>query len=239
MLHDAFVYCWTDHKTNKLYIGSHKGSIDDGYICSSKLMIEEYKKRPNDFTRQIVAEGTFTDIRKFESILLDTLDVKNNPSFYNMHNGNGNFYLKGHTEEYKKRQSKLLKGKKKKKSSRKKILSNEHKQAISASRKGKKLKPFSKTHKLNMSISRKKYLENNKNPQIGRTLSDITKLKISDSHSDEWIITDPNGKNIIIKNLWKYCKDNKLTYSSMFKVSTGERKHHKNYKVAKRLKEIH
>ena len=28
----GFVYQWTDHKTNKLYIGSHKGDPDDGYI---------------------------------------------------------------------------------------------------------------------------------------------------------------------------------------------------------------
>ena len=64
---EAFVYCWTDHKTEKLYVGSRKGSTDDGYICSSKLMLEEYAKRPADFTRQIVAEGKYDDIRKLES----------------------------------------------------------------------------------------------------------------------------------------------------------------------------
>ncbi len=26
---EAFVYCWTDHKNKMLYVGSHKGSIDD------------------------------------------------------------------------------------------------------------------------------------------------------------------------------------------------------------------
>ena len=56
---NSFVYCWTDKKTNMLYVGSHKGSIDDGYICSSKPMMKEYKKRPQDFSRQIVAEGLF------------------------------------------------------------------------------------------------------------------------------------------------------------------------------------
>ena len=39
---EAFVYCWTDHKTNKIYIGSHKGDVNDGYVCSSKYMMEEY-----------------------------------------------------------------------------------------------------------------------------------------------------------------------------------------------------
>ena len=69
---EAFVYCWTDVKTNKLYIGSHKGTVNDGYVCSSKLMLQEYTKRPQDFTRQIVAEG-------------------NDDLFYNQHNGFGTY----------------------------------------------------------------------------------------------------------------------------------------------------
>ena len=41
----TFVYCWTDWATNKLYLGSHKGGVDDGYVCSSKHMLYEYKQR--------------------------------------------------------------------------------------------------------------------------------------------------------------------------------------------------
>lgn len=37
---ESFVYCWTDHKRSKLYIGYHKGSPDDGYVCSSKRMLK-------------------------------------------------------------------------------------------------------------------------------------------------------------------------------------------------------
>lgn len=108
---EAFVYCWTDHLTNRLYVGSHKGSVDDGYICSSKLMKEEYDKRPSDFTRQIVAEGIFTDIRVLEAKLLDTMNVKHDPAFYNQHNGNGDFYCKGHTVEARKKMGAAHKGK--------------------------------------------------------------------------------------------------------------------------------
>lgn len=53
---EAFVYCWTDKATNKLYIGSQKGSTDDGYICSSKYMLKEFYERPDDFSRQIIAD---------------------------------------------------------------------------------------------------------------------------------------------------------------------------------------
>ena len=54
-MYEAFVYCWTDNLTNILYVGSHKGTEDDGYVCSSKYMMKEYKSRPdkhNDETRK-------------------------------------------------------------------------------------------------------------------------------------------------------------------------------------------
>jgi hypothetical protein len=54
---EAFIYRWTDHKKNMFYVGSHKGPKDDGYVCSSKLMLEQYKERPKDFSRHIIAEG--------------------------------------------------------------------------------------------------------------------------------------------------------------------------------------
>lgn len=105
MIREAFVYCWTDHKTGMLYVGSHKGTLDDGYVCSSKLMLEEYKKRPEDFTRQIVAEGSYVDIIKLEEVILTSVNAKLNEQFYNQHNGNGNFYLKRQTQSARKKQS--------------------------------------------------------------------------------------------------------------------------------------
>jgi hypothetical protein len=88
---EAFVYCWTDHKYNKLYVGSHKGSTDDGYVCSSKTMLEEYKSRPSDFTRQIIAHGKSSDIRILEYKILVSLNAAFDESFYNKHNGFGSY----------------------------------------------------------------------------------------------------------------------------------------------------
>ena len=98
---EAFVYCWTDHKLEKLYIGWHKGQPNDGYICSSKIMLQEYNNRPNDFTRQIIATGSPEDMSNFETTLLKNFNVVKDQSFYNMHNGNGFYHLKKHTEETK------------------------------------------------------------------------------------------------------------------------------------------
>lgn len=98
---EAFLYCWTDVVSNKLYVGWHKGQTDDGYVCSSKLMLREYSKRPKDFSRQILAVGTSRDMVALESAILNAENAKTNVKYYNMHNGNGLYFFKGHSEESK------------------------------------------------------------------------------------------------------------------------------------------
>lgn len=51
----GFVYIWRDQKHKRFYVGSHWGSIDDGYICSSNWMRRSYRRRPDDFRRRILA----------------------------------------------------------------------------------------------------------------------------------------------------------------------------------------
>lgn len=80
-----------------LYVGTHKGHPTDGYICSSKILLEEYKKRPEDFSREILAYGSYDEMIKFETAILKAANAAKDPSFYNMHNGDGNFYNKGHS----------------------------------------------------------------------------------------------------------------------------------------------
>lgn len=50
----GFIYLWYDSKHKRYYIGSHWGTEDDGYICSSSWMKQAFKKRPNDFSRRIL-----------------------------------------------------------------------------------------------------------------------------------------------------------------------------------------
>lgn len=52
----GFVYIWYDRKHKRYYIGSHWGTTDDGYVCSSKWMMQAYKLRPNDFKRRIISK---------------------------------------------------------------------------------------------------------------------------------------------------------------------------------------
>lgn len=54
----GFVYIWFDRKHKRYYIGSHWGTEDDGYICSSRWMRKAYKRRPEDFKRRILKKIT-------------------------------------------------------------------------------------------------------------------------------------------------------------------------------------
>ena len=98
---EAFTYCWTDKKNDMLYIGCHKGTTDDGYVCSSNYMSEAYKERPNDFSRQIIAFGTYTEMRNLETALLKAENAMYNKAYYNRTNGDGNYTILCHTKETK------------------------------------------------------------------------------------------------------------------------------------------
>jgi hypothetical protein len=56
----GFVYIWYDRKHKRYYIGSHWGTEDDGYICSSRWMKKSYKRRPHDFKRRILSKVNTT-----------------------------------------------------------------------------------------------------------------------------------------------------------------------------------
>lgn len=83
---DSFVYCWTDHATNKLYVGLHKGHVDDGYVCSSKHMLKEYQQRPQDFTREVLTISTYDVCRSFEVAVIKAMFAQNVPC-YNLNAG--------------------------------------------------------------------------------------------------------------------------------------------------------
>ena len=75
----GFVYIWFDKKHRRYYVGSHWGTEDDGYICSSRWMRKAYRRRPQDFKRRTIVkiddrrqllevEGRFLAMMKPEEI---------------------------------------------------------------------------------------------------------------------------------------------------------------------------
>lgn len=50
----GFIYIWRDSKRNLYYIGSHLGSVDDGYVASNRRLLCAYNSRPETFKRRIL-----------------------------------------------------------------------------------------------------------------------------------------------------------------------------------------
>lgn len=57
MENSGFIYIWRDKKHNRYYIGSHWGTENDGYVCSSTWMKNSWKRRPADFSRRFLAKN--------------------------------------------------------------------------------------------------------------------------------------------------------------------------------------
>ena len=50
----GFVYLWWNKNLNRYYIGSHWGTENDGYLCSSAAMREAHRRHPEYFKRRII-----------------------------------------------------------------------------------------------------------------------------------------------------------------------------------------
>jgi len=83
---EAFVYMWINKDDGRKYIGTHKGSVDDGYIASSESFFSEYLDSPSRFIRTILAYGTQQDMYELETKLLLDLKTRMSPMYYNMSN---------------------------------------------------------------------------------------------------------------------------------------------------------
>ena len=184
---NSFVYCWTDRATNKLYTGFHKGSVDDGYVCSSRHMLAEYALRPYDFSRQIIATGTYDDCRSLEVAIIKAMLAQGVPC-YNLNAGGAIVY----TDEIRRKISDTHKGKviteKHKAAIRKwniesrQPASEETRKKIAETKLGKKRKPFTEEARRNMSASR----TGKKRPEgFGSLISKIQTGKKRSPHSDE------------------------------------------------------
>jgi len=85
---DSFVYQWTNLALNKIYIGFHKGTEDDGYICSSASATfwEDYRNPSYSWERKILHRGMMAECQLLESKLLDDLDITSDDVYNNRNN---------------------------------------------------------------------------------------------------------------------------------------------------------
>ena len=87
-IYTGYVYLWFDTKAKLFYVGGHKGKVEDSYICSNKIMLRAYKKRPETF-RFKVLQYVYADnfaLREAEQKWLDMIKDEElywTPNIYN------------------------------------------------------------------------------------------------------------------------------------------------------------
>lgn len=75
-IYTGYIYLWYDTKAKLFYLGGHKGKIDDSYICSNKMMLRAYKKRPETFKFKVLqyVYGDNTNLRETEQYWLNMIE---------------------------------------------------------------------------------------------------------------------------------------------------------------------
>lgn len=97
--------------------------------------------------------------------------------------------------------------------------SAEHLANMSAARIGKKMPPFSDEHKAKLSAANK-----------GTKPAPQTIEAAIAYHAKTYIVTSPNGEEMTIINLAKFCRENGLCNKNLTSVMAGRAKHHKGWK---------
>jgi group I intron endonuclease len=98
----GFVYIWTNLINGKQYVGSHIGSVDDGYIGSGKVFKYAVKKHGiENFSREILElVENKNNVKLREQHYLNLYGVFENRNFYNMtpHAGGGWDHVNKHPD---------------------------------------------------------------------------------------------------------------------------------------------
>ena len=84
----GFIYEWTNTVNGKKYIGSHAGTIDDGYIGSGVLFQKAIKKYGLENFNRVILEIVEVESREFllsrEKFYLDQNNAVNDKNYYNV-----------------------------------------------------------------------------------------------------------------------------------------------------------
>ena len=167
----GFIYKTTCLVNDKIYIGKHEGSEDDGYIGSGKMFQRALRKYGKEnFKREILRRcETLHELRIWEHVYIKKYHSQNHEIGYNIADGdvNSSEYNPAKLPEVREKMSKKKKGKIS--SFRGKTLSDEAKRKISEATRGKNNPMYG--------IS----LSGELNGMYGKHHSEETKRKISES----------------------------------------------------------
>lgn len=152
----GYVYKWSELSTGKWYIGCRTAKdchVNDGYICSSKVVKGLITNNSNNWIREILWVGDPVAVKELETEILTSLNAAGLVESYNLHNGGRKFTFTGrrHSIEAKNKISKA---------SSNKVFSDSHRSKIGAKHKGKLV---SSETRLRQSIAKKNISEDTRN----------------------------------------------------------------------------
>lgn len=198
-IHEAFVYKWTNLTNGHFYIGYHKGTLNDGYICSSKSkrFWDDFKNPLNNWSRDILYTGTCDDCVKEELRLLNELDLMDE-KVYNNSKGGGIIFNK----EVREKMSLIKQGKKRK------PITKETREKMSLAKKG---KTYSLESRKRMSEGMKGRIPWNKGIELNEDLK--RKLSISAQHKPRKHL---DFYNMCLSEYKMYLNDNHIKLLNMY-----------------------
>jgi hypothetical protein len=87
-IYTGYIYLWYDTRAKLFYLGGHKGKVEDSYVCSNKMMLRAYRKRPETFKLKILeyVNGDNKVLREAEQRWLNLIHDKElywTPNIYN------------------------------------------------------------------------------------------------------------------------------------------------------------
>ena len=87
--YEAYLYKFVNLFNNKIYLGIHKGAVDDTYMHSSTNdeFNEVFADSDSDLQFDVLQYGTYADMQNEEHRALTKVDARNNPLYYNKTNG--------------------------------------------------------------------------------------------------------------------------------------------------------
>jgi len=235
----GFIYIWFDRKHKKFYVGSHWGTIDDGYVCSSRWMKQSYKRRPKDFKRRILKNHIYKESLKQEEYMWLKLIKKDElgKKYYNLTNIlNGDGWVKGkpRTDETKHKVSLGLK------TAYRNGLVVWNKDMKSSLEYRKKISDSTKKAMLELSEDTKLRVKKTQFKK-GNKLTTEQKMVISEKSKNSWLSGDRKitlnylivieDQKYITNNLTKFCKEHNLAKNSLYLYLRGIRNKIYNGKV--------
>lgn len=237
----GFIYIWYDCKRKMYYIGSHWGTVEDGYICSSNRMRDAYRRRPQDFKRRIIQRHISRDMLLEEEYkwlqLID--DNELGKKYYNLRKHQWGHWSTDNTNKLnttEKIKATLSDPEIKRKLSESKMGDKNPMKNPEVVRKRTETYKngnhvvWNKGKKLGPNPEHSNRMKGRTPPNKGSSLSKETKEKLS----KQWLIIKPDGSQEVITNLNEYCKQLNIISGNMRKVADGERNHCSGY-ICKRI----